>query len=451
MTKVQVDRDNLKQVLDAIQGDDETAKEFRWRGAPTTAFTFRGDDDMVELRYEELEACIEDENEWRADEKYVHRLLLNAVHQFLEDRKGVEDVAAFVEEKLSIELRSFRIAFEVLGLKPGKEPIRFGSSTFGMLDKLAKEAGLVINRERWNRQDSDPAETVAVLVEVEAPEPMKATGPAARLAEDALDLLATSDFRSRLSHGPPWETRIGRRCWVWPEGETETAMGVSNPWMRGYDYEVDQSTVHATGDTRFQAPPDAWTKLPAGDMRDAVERAYVSIGGAMRRAPDAHASVARAWTAVETLYASGRPGDEVGDRAARAVANRFKVAAAAGTGTTDPFELARFYFLRNDVLHDAISWRWSEKDAHGRLWPLYLHIDHLTGFCIKENITTKDNLRTRLMEPTLVAETREWIESWMETTQFRLDHGVLTDVKRRRGEVRQFFEKVLKACGPKSS
>lgn len=442
-----VNREMLAKVLSAIKDDADTAQQFRWKGNPETGVMLRGDDEMVELRCEEIKTCIIDLNPWQATEDFVHRVALLAGYQAIVEDKTVDEIAGMMEEKLTISLTSHWVAFEVHGLKPGKTPIRIGEYRIGLLQTLTEELDLEIDRELWGHKDPDPAETVVVMVQVDAPDANKTTGPAGRACEEALDLLATIDYRARFNHGPPWEPRIGRRCWIWPDGESKTAAGVSNEWMHGYDYEVNHDVLTSTKDTRFQAPIDAWLHLPEGDMRDALTRAYVSIGAAMRRAPDAHASVTRAWTAIETVYAMGRPQDLGGDRSARAVANRFKLAAAAGTGTTDPFELARFYFLRNDVLHEAIPWQWSSKAPGKKLWPLYLHLDHLAGFCITEGITTREELDQRLNDAKIVEDTRKWIESWMDTTKFRLEHAVLKEVKRRHGEVHEFYQKVLKACG----
>lgn len=445
---VVVNRDMLKQVIDAIAADEDTAREFRWRGRNARGFVMTGDNPLVDLRCEEIGICITENGSWRADKMYHSRVFLYAIFDALENEKTVEETAKFLEEKLTIVTNAYLVALQVLGLSELKEPIAAGEHKIGMLAVLAKAHGLSINREIWGGKDNDPEKTTVVLVRANAPDSMKVAREAVRLGEQALDLVASTSLRARFDHGPPWEMRIGRFCWVWPEGETEAAEGMANSWSRGYSYEIEKSTLSEHDCSHFLAPPFPWMELPEGDMRVVVERAYISIGAAVRRAPDAHASITRAWTAIETLFAWGRPGDVPGDRAARSVANRFKVAAATNKSTTDPFDLVRFYFLRNDLVHDAALWNWNSREAMRNLSSLYRHVDRFAEFCLTKRLSTREALHDKLMEPTLVQETKNWIESWLETPRFRLQAAALKETRIRYGKTYDFFKKVLKACGP---
>ena len=227
---------------------------------------------------------------------------------------------------------------------------------------------------------------------------------AAQEVEEALDMLATLDHRSRAFKGHPGEIRLGSIGFASSEGEWKQ-FGFRNEWHKGQGYYVDPNTAQNNPHLRYKAGPFPWEMLPPdSELAKALKEAYRRFGHATRLSHDPEAAIPLAVSSIESLLSDRH------DKQYATAARIMLASVASSQPVIWPPALIGWFEERHDILHRPSQVRWTEKEASEAFWSLYGVLDQISHFVVSGKIIRRDDLISHLMTPTNIEQGKKAVE-----------------------------------------
>jgi len=317
-------------------------------------------------------------------------------------------------------LSVFDVMWDVANLEPPDAVISIDGVRLGTLDGICPEfSALLRTRYAWVRS----AKTLA-RAEVQAPNQDLAKDVSRETVEEALDFLSIVYARTRAPLGDFDGLSVGENVAFLSSDPRK----ISSWWVRGrrnYVHVGISQALWNNAGSLWEAPPRPWESLPVGTpLRDLIQCAYRRFGQAVRSQGDANACIPLALSSLEILLGPERPNRYI-------VASRLvRASVLSGLGVPHPLEIAHWYDVRNEILHEGRSVIWPDRGA-SFLWDVYRILDALSALCTQKNNTTKPQLVASLCDSGIVAQAEAAVDKERQRLQAMQNLAISSIVKSR--------------------
>ena len=416
-------RDDLVRILETT----ELGAKIQARGEPQYAIFFwpePGDIGRLELTVYDL-VVRNWKGKWRQDERTIQRQVRTLLWETfrpdpmaeLGDRPA-STIDKFLE-RISVEEKDFLFLIEVENLRLVESPLSIDDVRVGYtFDLVPAEMARRVNAKAHR------ASGVWFEIRVSAPHEKLALSTAFGRAEEALDILATLDQRSRDRRGTIERVCIGS-FYLQPDRSETGDAGYHNP-LAWRDYTIGKSFVEGDPSPRYKAPVFPWRELPEGcELALALREAYRRFGHARRLADDPEVAIPLAMSALETLLVAEQ------SKGIPATARLIQASIMTDRPTLWPLELFEWFERRNSIVHE---WergpiRWDANASSRAFWSLYGVLDLVADAGIRGKHRTRESLHKALKDAGREAEAREVVNKRIADLAGEMDHA-LTDQHR---------------------